>query len=122
MVLENLNSALQKQESLSSNGKVIQANEEDTVESYHTEYDAQSVSLLKASYYCVSSAPSQPLSPAVEPGGSSDEVESVAGQESSQNCKRKRSAVETEPDRDSDKDSRLNHFLAFVLSYMVSWL
>ncbi|XP_026224648.1 uncharacterized protein rbbp8l isoform X2 [Anabas testudineus] len=67
VVLENLNSALQKQESLSSNGK--------------------------------------PLSPAVEPGGSSDEVESVAGQESSQNCKRKRSAVETEPDRDSDKDS-----------------
>ncbi|KAK2850985.1 hypothetical protein Q5P01_007261 [Channa striata] len=66
VVLETLNSALQKQESL-SNGKS--------------------------------------LSPAVEPGSSSDEGESESGQENSQRCKRKRSSVETEADIDSDTDS-----------------
>ncbi|KAF3696497.1 RBBP8 N-terminal-like protein [Channa argus] len=66
VVLETLNSALKKQESI-SNGKQ--------------------------------------LSPALEPGSSSDEGESVSAQESSQRCKRKRSSVETEADIDSDTDN-----------------
>lgn len=64
---------------------------------------------------CSSSALSQSLSPAVEPGSSSDEVESVSGQESSQSGKRKRSNVETEPERDSDTDSKHQFSFYFLI-------
>lgn len=106
VVLETLNSALQKQAS-SSNGKVSSIMEESE--------------LTWSDFYCmpllyVSCAPSQLPSPAVEPESDSDnqvEDSSGSGQESNQGSKRKRPVVETETDQDSDADSK--HWFSFFL-------
>lgn len=118
VVLETLNSALQKQESLSSNGKVIQAKKIQWCLIIFSSImliqclQKKCVTIVSP---CVSCATSQPPSPAVEPGSSSDDVESVLGQESSQNCKRKRSTVETGLDRNSDTDSRHQFNFQFLM-------
>ncbi|XP_041860686.1 uncharacterized protein rbbp8l isoform X2 [Melanotaenia boesemani] len=102
VMLETLNSALQKQASSSSNGKVIQTNKANMVDAVRSHLFQTCPPVVSP---CSSSASPQSSSPSIEAESSSDEQhedESGSEPDSSQGCKRKRPSGEAETERDSD--------------------